>query len=67
MQNEHNPPDGFAATLPFKEGEAKVCTFGAIITSSLRDTPSNRGNYLIGELPFRAGKQNAKLRRITFQ
>ncbi len=37
------------ATLPFKEGEAKVCTFGAIITSSLRDTPSNRGNYLSRE------------------
>ena len=48
--NGQNPPVSLtAATLPFKEGEAKVCTFGAIITSSLRDTPSNRGNYLSRE------------------
>ena len=39
--------------LPFKEGKAKVCTFGAIVTSSLRDTPSNRGNYLSGEARLR--------------
>ena len=50
MRNAQNPPDGFAATLPFKEGKAKVCTFGAIITSSLRDTPLTEGITFQGSL-----------------
>ena len=30
--------------------------------SSLRDTPSNRGNYLTGELPFKEGFSEAPLK-----